>query len=58
MQVETAAVIRAMAPMIQLERDRIARLEERQVQLQSRLDLLAKARIGYETTDAKVKSKK
>lgn len=57
MQVETAAVIRAMAPMIQLERDRIVRLKEREVQLQSRLDLLAKARTDYAKIDAEVRSK-
>ena len=57
MQVETTAVIRAMAPMIRLERERLARLQERASQLRSRLSLLATARTDYAKVDAEVSGK-
>lgn len=54
MQQETAAVIRAMEPMIRLEEERMDRLRDRQAQLQSRLNHLAKARTDYAKIDAEV----
>ncbi|MGI9474962.1 MAG: hypothetical protein ACR2NZ_25750 [Rubripirellula sp.] len=57
MQVETTAVIRAMAPMIRLEHERIARLKQRESELLVRLDLLANARTDYSKIDAEVQSK-
>lgn len=54
MQQETASVIRAMEPMIRLERERMTRLRDRQAQLRTRLDHLAKARTDYAKVDAEV----
>jgi uncharacterized protein involved in exopolysaccharide biosynthesis len=54
MQQETVAVIRAMEPMMRLERERVQRLRERESQLRTRLDLLAKARTDYAKIDADV----
>jgi uncharacterized protein involved in exopolysaccharide biosynthesis len=52
---ETAAVIRAMEPMIRLERERVERLRNRESQLRERLDQLATARTDYAKIDAEVK---
>lgn len=55
MQQEAAAVIRAMEPMLRLERDRVARLHARRVQLGERLSHLARVRTDYAKIDAEVK---
>ncbi len=55
MQQETAAVIRAMQPTVQLERERVERLRSRQTELQERLNHLALARTEYAKLDADVR---
>ena len=55
MQQEAAAVIRAMEPMLQLERERVARLQARKSQLRERLNHLAKIRTDYAKIDAEVR---
>jgi uncharacterized protein involved in exopolysaccharide biosynthesis len=55
MQQETAAVIRAMEPMMRLERERVERFRTRETQLRDRLDHLARARTEYAKIDAEVK---
>jgi uncharacterized protein involved in exopolysaccharide biosynthesis len=55
MQEETSAVIRAMKPMIRLERERVERLRAREGDLRTRLDHLAIARTNYAKIDAEVK---
>jgi uncharacterized protein involved in exopolysaccharide biosynthesis len=54
MQQETIAVIQAMQPMLQLQRDRVSRLEAKQDQLALRLEKLALARTDYAKIDAEV----
>jgi uncharacterized protein involved in exopolysaccharide biosynthesis len=44
-----------MEPMMQLERDRIARLRKRESEFGDRLDHLAESRTGYSKLDAEVK---
>jgi succinoglycan biosynthesis transport protein ExoP len=57
MQQEMAASIRAMEPMLQLERDRIARLRKRESEFGGRLDHLAESRTDYSKLDAEVKQR-
>ncbi len=54
MQEETAAVIKAMQPMVRLERERVQRLATREEQLRTRLAHLATARTEYAKIDADV----
>lgn len=54
MQKETSAVIRAMEPIIGLERERVQRLADRENQLRNRLGLLATARTEYAKIDSEV----
>lgn len=55
MQQEASAAIRAMEPMIRLEKERVTRLRERETQLRERLDHLALARTDYSKIDAEVR---
>jgi len=57
MQIETAAVIRAMEPILQLEREQVAKLELRKAELSMRLSQLANARTGYAKVDAEVRQR-
>jgi hypothetical protein len=57
MQVETAAVIRAMEPMLKLEREQVAQLHFRKAELSKRLSQLAKARTDYAKIDAEVRQR-
>ena len=54
MQEETVAVIKAMQPMLRLERERVQRLATREEQLRTRLAHLATARTEYAEIDAEV----
>lgn len=54
MREETTSVIKAMEPMIRLERERVQRLGNREQQLRDRLADLAKARTEYSKIDAEV----
>ena len=54
MQEETSAVIKAMDPLIRLERERVLRLSSREEQLRERLAHLATARTEYAKIDAEV----
>ncbi len=56
MQIETAAVIRAMEPMLKLEREQVAKLHFRKAELNKRLNHLANARTDYAKIDAEVRS--
>lgn len=55
MQQETAAVIRAMQPTIQLAQDRVERLQARKQEVEQRLNHLALARTEYAKIDAEVR---
>lgn len=55
MQSETALVIRSMQPVLDVERDRVERLQTKQLNLQRRLDRLAEARTSYAKIAADVK---
>ncbi len=55
MRQETKSVIRAMEPMMNLHRDRVTRLHQRETQLLERLDQIAIARTDYAKIDAEVK---
>ena len=57
MQTETAAVIRAMEPMLQLEREQVAQLHFRKAELAKRLNHLANARTDYAKIDAEVRQR-
>jgi len=57
MQHEAAAVIKAMKPMLELEREQVARLHHRKQQLSKRLELLAKARADYAKLDAQLRQR-
>lgn len=57
MQIETAAVIRAMEPMLNLEREQVAQLHFRKSELSKRLNLLADARTNYAKIDAEVRQR-
>ncbi len=54
-QSETAMVIRAMEPVLQVERDRVARLHDKQTNLNRRLERLAEGRTTYSKLAAEVK---
>lgn len=54
MQEETTAVIKAMEPMVRLERERVQRLSNREEQLRMRLAHLATVRTEYAKIDAEV----
>ena len=56
-QDEAAAVILAMEPALQLERDRIERLKTKQQKLETRLAELAEARTSYAKVDAEVRNR-
>jgi len=55
MQSETALVIRSMQPVLDVERDRVERLQTKQLNLNRRLDRLAEARTSYSKIAADVK---
>jgi succinoglycan biosynthesis transport protein ExoP len=57
MQIETAAVIRSMEPMLKLEREQVAQLHFRKAELSKRLNHLAKARTDYAKVDAEVRQR-
>ncbi len=57
MQIETVAVIRAMEPMLQLEREQVAQLHYRKAELCKRLNHLATARTDYAKIDAEVRQR-
>lgn len=54
-QQEMAATIRTMEPIMKLQRERIARLRERESEFGGRLDLLANSRTDYSKLDAELK---
>ena len=54
---ETAAVIQAMEPSLELQRERISRLESKQHRLRGRLQELAEVRTRYAKLDAEVRSR-
>ncbi len=51
---ETVAVIQAMQPMLRLQRDKVVRLENKELRLAERLEKLALARTDYSKVDAEV----
>jgi hypothetical protein len=57
MRIETAAVIRAMEPMLKLEREQVAQLHFRKAELSKRLNQLAAARTEYAQIDADVRQR-
>ncbi len=57
MQIETAAVIRAMQPILKLERAQVANLHVRKEELNRRLNHLANARTNYAKIDAEVRQR-
>lgn len=56
-QQEMAATIQTMKPMMQLQRERIARLRQRESEFGGRLDLLANSRTDYSKLDAELSSR-
>ncbi len=54
-QAEISSVIRTMAPVLEVERDRVARLRDKQDNLQRRLDRLAGVRTHYSKISSEVK---
>ena len=55
LQLESQRSISAMRPKLRLQKELISRLKERQQQIRSRLDHLAKYRTQYATVDSEVK---
>jgi succinoglycan biosynthesis transport protein ExoP len=56
-QQEMAGTIQTMQPMMQLQRDRITRLRERETEFGGRLDLLANSRTDYSKLDAELRQR-
>jgi uncharacterized protein involved in exopolysaccharide biosynthesis len=54
MQQETVAVIKAMQPMLKVQRAGLSRLEQKEIRLSERLERLALARTDYAKVDAEV----